>query len=573
MENVSSESTVIRVFLPERINLANWSEVEVYLKNLEERSIQSVEELLQWLKDRSELDAAMEEELAWRYIRMNIDTRDEELAIKFNQFIDEISPKYAIASNGLNQKFLASPAVSQLDKLTYSVYLRGLKMEAQLYRAENVPLKSKLATESQKYGSIQASMEIEHEGQKLTMQKASFMLKNPNRSEREIIFKKIVEKRQSYATELDGLFDDLKEMRHQLAMNAGYANFRDYMFDELGRFDYTVKDCEDFHASIATYVVPVYKQILEGKKRKLGISALKPYDTDAEAAGEKPLAPFMSGSEMLKGSIACLSAIDPYFGNCISIMDKMGHLSLESQTGKAPGGFNYPLYETGVPFIYMNSVGAHRDLVTFVHEAGHAVHSFLTRNLELTYFKGMPSEIAELASMSMELITMEHWGMFYSNLNDLKKAKIEQLEKIVTGLVWIATVDKFQHWLYVNPHHTVGERNAYWLEINKVVDGLINWDGYEGYEAIRWQNQLHIFEVPFYYIEYGFAQLGALGVWANYKNDPTKGISQYKEALALGNIKTIPEVYEKAGVKFDFSESIIKRVMESVSFELDALRN
>jgi oligoendopeptidase F len=572
MENVSSESTVVRIFLPEQINLADWSETEVYLNNLAERSIQNVADLVQWLKDRSELDAAMEEELAWRYIRMNIDTRDEELAAKFNQFIDEISPKYAIASNGLNQKFLSSPAVSQLDKETYSVYLRSLKMEAQMYREENVPLKSKLATESQKYGSIQARMEIEHEGKKLTMQKASFLLKNPNRDERETIFKKIVEKRQSHTTELDSLFDELKEMRHQLAVNAGYANFRDYMFDELGRFDYTVKDCEDFHASIARYVVPVYRQILEGKKSKLGLSALKPYDTDAEAEGGKPLAPFSSGNEMLKGSIACLSSIDPYFGSCISTMDRMGHLSLESQPGKAPGGFNYPLYETGVPFIYMNSVGAHRDLVTFVHEAGHAIHSFLTRNLELTYFKGMPSEVAELASMSMELITMEHWGMFYSNPADLKKAKIEQLEKIVTGLVWIATIDKFQHWLYVNPHHSVAERKAYWLEINKVVDGFIDWEGFEGYQSIRWQNQLHIYEVPFYYIEYGFAQLGALGVWANYKSDPAKGIAQYKDALALGNIKTIPEVYEKAGVKFDFSESIIKRLMETVSFVLDALR-
>ena len=562
-----------RFFLPKEINLANWSELEECIKNLLGRSIQSVEDLEQWLKDRSELDAALEEELAWRYIRMNIDTREEALAVLFNFFIEEISPKYAIASNDLNKKILSSEAISLLDNDTYSVFLRGLKMEAQLFREENVPLKSKLAIESQKYGSVQASLEIEHNGEKLTMPKASFLLKNPDRNERETVFQKIVEKRLAKASELDILFDELKSMRHQLALNAGYSNFRDYMFDELGRFDYSVKDCEDFHSSISRFVVPIYKQILEGKKQKLGLDRVKPFDTDAEPEGGNPLKPFTSGQDMLNGSIACLSAIDPYFGDCISTMERMGHLSLESQPGKAPGGFNYPLYETGVPFIFMNSVGSHRDLVTFVHEAGHAVHSFLTQNLGLTYFKNMPSEVAELASMSMELITMEHWDMFYKVEKDVKKAKIEQLEKIVSGLVWIATIDKFQHWLYVNPNHTVKDRHDYWLKINQNVDCLLDWTNWESYQAIRWQNQLHLYEVPFYYIEYGFAQLGALGVWANYKRNPSMALQQYKNALALGNKKTIPSVYEEAGVKFDFSENNIKNLMDCVSAELESLRS
>ncbi|MBX7181441.1 MAG: M3 family oligoendopeptidase [Bacteroidia bacterium] len=572
MENTSIALQKERVFLPANIHLDDWNEVLPFVESLQNRKLVQLSDLKTWLSDRSELDAAMEEELAWRYIRMNIDTRDELLAEKFNSFIEDISPKFALVSNDLNKKFLDSPLIKELDPSTYSVYLKGLEMEARLFREENIPLKARLTTESQKYGTIQASMEIEHDGKKLTMQKASFMLKNPDRREREVVFNKLVSKRLEHAAELDKLFDELKEMRNQLALNAGYSNFRDYMFDELGRFDYSVKDCEDFHSSVEKFVVPVYSQILENKKSKLGLPELRPFDMDAEPVGGKPLTPFESGKEMLEGCIACLTDIDSYFGQCIATMEEMGHLSLESQPGKAPGGFNYPLYETGVPFIFMNSVGAQRDLVTFVHEAGHAVHSFLTRDLELTYFKGMPSEVAELASMSMELITMEHWSRFYKNEKDLKKAKIEQLEKIVTGLVWIATVDKFQHWLYVNPNHTDAERGAYWLSINSKVDALVNWTGYEAYQAKKWQNQLHIYEVPFYYIEYGFAQLGALAVWQNYRNNESLGLKNYKEALSLGNTKSIPEVYKAAGVKFDFSPENISRLMETVSNELNELR-
>jgi len=261
--------------------------------------------------------------------------------------------------------------------------------------------------------------------------------------------------------------------------------------------------------------------------------------------------------------------IDSYFGDCLRTMDEMGHLDLDSKEGKSPGGYNYPLYEIGVPFIFMNSVGAQRDLVTMVHEGGHAVHSFLSRDLELTGFKNVPSEVAELASMSMEMLTMELWNEFYSDNDNFNRAKREQLESILKILPWIAQIDEFQHWVYSNPTHTVSERHAKWSEISKEYGtGLTDWTGFEDMQATAWQRQLHLFEVPFYYIEYGIAQLGALGVWKNSQENFPKAIEDYKNALRLGYTATIPEIYKVAGISFDFTENYLKELASFVQAEL-----
>jgi oligoendopeptidase F len=253
-------------------------------------------------------------------------------------------------------------------------------------------------------------------------------------------------------------------------------------------------------------------------------------------------------------------------------MKEMKHLDLASKAGKSPGGYNYPLYEIGVPFIFMNSVGLHRDLITMVHEGGHAVHSFLSRDLPLTPFKSLTSEIAELASMSMELMSMEHWEDIYQG-KDLIKAKKEQLRGVLEVLPWIAIVDSFQHWLYENPKHTVAERHAEWNKINqRFSTGIVDWEGYEDYHKVTWQRQLHIFEVPFYYIEYGMAQLGAIAMWRNYVKNPSKTMEEYKAALALGYTKSIPDVYATGGVQFDFSADYVSELSDFVMKELEKLR-
>ncbi len=302
------------------------------------------------------------------------------------------------------------------------------------------------------------------------------------------------------------------------------------------------------------------------------MESLKPWDKAVDTTGKKPLKPFSSSEELLAKTVKCFTNVDPYLGECLVTMQKMGHLDLESRKGKAPGGYNYPLAESGIPFIFMNATSTLRDVVTLLHEGGHAVHSFLMKPLELSDFKSTPSEVAELASMSMELITMDNWHIFFENEEALKRAKKEHLEQIIETLPWVATIDKFQHWLYENPIHTVEERNNNWLKIfDEFSDSITNWDGIEENKKYLWQKQLHLFEVPFYYIEYGMAQLGAIAVWRNYRKDNKKGLENYLNALKLGYTKNIPEIYKAAGIEFNFSPEYIKELISFVQSEMNNL--
>jgi len=339
----------------------------------------------------------------------------------------------------------------------------------------------------------------------------------------------------------------------------------------MGRFDYAPEDCFNFHDAIAKEIVPIISSFEQKRKDKLGFDTYKPWDTAVDVDGLAPLKPFKDGNELTDLSIECFSRVRPYFGECLSTMKAMKHLDLESKNGKAPGGFMYPLYEIGVPFIFMNAVGSQRDLVTMVHEGGHAVHAFLSRNLEMTEFKSTPSEVAELASMSMELLSMDHWDVFYSDENDLKRAKLEQLEKALETLPWVAAIDKFQHWVYTNKH-TAQERKQKWLEIEKVLGNqVLDWNGQENAHASLWQKQLHLYEVPFYYIEYGMAQLGAIAMWRSYKKLGEQGLDNYMEALKLGYTKSIAEIYETAGIKFDFSARYVKELADFIREEIAKL--
>ncbi len=415
-------------------------------------------------------------------------------------------------------------------------------------------------------------MAIEWDGEEITMQKAASFFKNTDRAVREKVFRKIQERKNTDINNLNNLFSELIQLRHQLAINAGFKNYRDYKFAELGRFDYSVNDCFDFHTSIVNEILPITKEINRDRIKALQLEVLKPWDKDVDILGRPALKPFETGAELINKTIECFTSVRKSYGDYLEIMKDMGHLDLESKKGKAPGGYNYPLYESGVPFIFMNAVGTHRDMVTMVHEGGHAIHSIVTRNLEITDFKSVPSEVAELASMSMELISMEHWDVFFKNEEDLKRAKKEQLQDALQTLLWIAAVDKFQHWIYENPTHTVDERMTAWKNtINQFSDNLVDWTGFEKEKARGWQSQLHIFEVPFYYIEYGMAQLGAIAVWRNYKNNPEQALDQYEAALKLGYTKSIPEIYKTASIEFNFSQEYVKELATFVKTELQKI--
>ena len=560
-----------RRFVTEELVIDSWDKIKSLFDNLVEREISSASELEKWMLDQSELSAVLEEDMAWRYIKMNIDTTDKELGERFSFWIKEISPNTAPYSHKLNVKLLESPFLKELDQEKYRIYLRSVKKQIEIFREENIPLFTIMEEKQQEYGAISAKMSIVVDGEKMTMQKAAQLLKSTNRDEREEVYNKISTRRLQDEKALDDLFDELIALRQEIAKNAGFDNYRDYMFAAMGRFDYTPTDCFNFHDAIAQEIVPIINSFEQKRKDKLGYTSYKPWDTAVDVDGLAPLKPFEGGTELTDLSVECFNRLRPYFGECLSTMKAMKHLDLESKNGKAPGGFMYPLYEIGVPFIYMNAVGSQRDLVTMVHEGGHAVHSFLSRDLAMTEFKSTPSEVAELASMAMELLSMDHWDVFYTDAADLKRAKLEQLEKALETLPWVASIDKFQHWIYTTKH-TAQQRKEKWLDISaELGNQIIDWEGNENTHANLWQKQLHLYEVPFYYVEYGMAQLGAIAMWRSYKQLGEQGLDNYMNALKLGYTKKIGEIYETAGIKFDFSASYVKELADFIKDELEKL--
>lgn len=570
MNNYSADIQPLkRHFLPRDLKVGTWEDIEPYFKELVDRPLTSRDSLEQWLKDMSELEAVITEDVCRRQIRMTCDTASKEYEEAFNFFCMQIQPKIQPYAFELNKKFVASPFADELDKEKFFTYLRSIRNSIELYREENITIKSELAVLQQKYGAITGRMTIHVHDREYTLQQAAKFYESEDRSLREEVYRKVNERRLQDKDALNELFNQLVEKRTREAYNAGFENYRDYKFRELNRFDYTKEDAFTFHESVKRYIVPLANELYNLKREKLKLDTLRPWDTEAEPAGTKPLAPFQTSEELVEKTIACFTRIKPFFGDCLRVMRSMGNLDLESRAGKAPGGYNMPLAETGAPFIFMNAAGQMHDVTTMVHEGGHAVQSFLTHGLELNAFKEYPMEIAEVASMAMELFSMDYWDVYFDNDEELKRAKIHQLERVITLFPWIALIDKFQHWIYENAAHTTEQREAAWLQFfHEFTPTAIDYSGLENYVANAWQKQLHLFEVPFYYIEYGIAQLGAIGLWKQFKEDKEKALDNYINALSLGGTKTLPELYKAAGLEFNFSAIHIKGLMDFVHDEL-----
>ena len=561
---------VKRSFFPASFVLKSWSDLAPFYADLKDRKIGSTVELEKWLLDWSELDAIVGEDGGWRYIRMTCNLADEGFQEAYRVFVEELAPQIDVETNLLKKKLIANPYLDQLDKEKYFVFIREIKKDLEIFRPENVDLQAKLMILQQKYAAIAGSMTIQYQSEEYTLARASVFLRDKNAQVRETVYRLIQERRAENADQLNDLFTEMLVLRQQIATNAGFSNFRDYKFKAMGRFDYSIQDCFDFHQSIATHVVPLLNQFNEQRKKALQLDTLRPWDLDVQLPGENDLKPFNTSDELIQKTIACFEQVSAEFSGYIAEMKTLGRLDLDSRKGKAPGGYNYPLNESGVPFIFMNSVGLNRDLVTMVHEGGHAVHAFLSNSLLLDGFKQCPSEVAELASMSMELMSMEHWQVFYPNAADYKQACKEHIESIIRILPWIALVDQFQHWIYENPTHTVAERKAAWLKLSKSFgSGVIDTSGLEKYRENAWHAQLHIFEVPFYYIEYGIAQLGAISIWKNYLENKAKCVEDYRNALKLGYTKTIPEIYKTANIAFDFSSNNVQQLVGFLKNKLE----
>ena len=566
--------TPTRSFLPSDFVLSTWESVLPFFEQLSNQSIQNLAELIQFCLDRSELESYLSENFAWRYIKMSCDNQNESLQKSYQQFVNEIMPNASVYDDAWNKKVIESGFTQDLPASGYAIMLRSMKKAIEIFREENISLFTELQNLQTQYGAATGGLMVEIDGQEKTLQQANAYLESTERKVRESVYRQIAEKRLGIKNQLNELFSQLIIKRDEVAKNAGFENFRDYSFASLGRFDYTAADCFEFHEAVAETVVPLLNQLASKRKTSMELTELKPWDKSVDPLGRKPLKPFETGEEMLSKTITVFDKLDPFLANCLKEMIVLNRFDLDSRKGKNPGGYNYPLEESGFPFIFMNAAGQVRDMVTLLHEGGHAVHSILTKDLPINSFRNFPSEVAELASMSMELITMDYWDEYFSDPEDAKRAKIKHLEDILETLPWVATIDAFQHWIYENPGHSLADRESKWLEIvTKFSDNVTDWEGLEDIKVNIWQKQLHLFEVPFYYIEYAIAQLGALAVWRNYCINPEKALNQYLDALALGYTVPMKEIYSTAGIEFNFSKKYISELMEFLKGKISELSN
>ena len=562
-----------RQFLPQIFAVTQWEDIQPFYEQLLARELTSLETLRQWCLDRSELEGALSEEAGWCYINTTRNTTHQGYRTKYEHYVQELLPKTISITHQLNEKTTRCPYTQALrQEVGFDILLRCMANSFQIYRPENVPLLTKVMLKAQEYGQVVSAMTVVLASQELTLQQATVHLEAQDRDFREEVYEQIGQRRLQDKDTLNSLYTTLIRDRHQIAINAGFENFRDYSFVAMNRFDYTPQDCFAFHEAIEKEVVPLLNTLAQKRKDLLGVSVLKPWDALVDPSNQPPLRPFSDADDLLQKTITTFDQLEPCLGDCLRTMQKMGHFDLESRKGKAPGGYNYPLDETGVPFIFMNATATLEDMVTLLHEGGHAVHSFLVRDLVMNDFKHFTSEVAELASMSMELLTMQHWDIFFDHEEDQKRARRKHLEKIISTLAWVATIDKFQHWVYAHPEHTLAQRRAAWNEIfDQFSDDVTDWSGQEYDKDFLWQKQLHLFEVPFYYIEYGIAQLGAVAVWKRYQENPAQGLQDYLEALQLGYTHTVPQVYQKAGIAFEFSRTYIRELMQFLRTHIEDL--
>ena len=562
-----------RRFVLTPLDFSRWQNILPLFEVLERRPVDTPEQLESWLLDRSELMDVIQEEGSVRYIRMTCDTENKDLEKSYFDYLEEISENVKSANHRIKLKIMQLPAWDHLPSPRYFVLKRSFQNDVDLFREENVRLETEESKLSQNYQKLIGSLTVEFEGREQTLQQMSRYQELPDRLVRETAWKAVVNTRWGESERLESIFNDLLELRRKISSNAGYSSYRDYAFKHLERFDYMPEDCLRFHEGVEKAVVPLMRKIEERRARELNIAKLRPWDLSVDPQNRPPLKPFQTAGELVEGCLKITRKVDNRFGDFIAMMREFRLLDLESRKGKAPGGYQSSLEEARLPFIFMNAVGLDGDVRTLLHEAGHAFHVFATRQEPLTDYRHAPIEFCEVASMGMELLGGEFLNVFYPNSEDLNRSRKRHLEGIIDILPWIARVDAFQHWIYTHPDHSVEERRKTWLELHRRFGGIEDWDQLEHFQAISWHRQLHIFELPFYYIEYAIAQLGALQVWLNSKRDFGKAVNDYWNALQLGGSRPLPELFAGANIQFDFGPDFLLPLMQSVEEEMENIKD
>lgn len=562
-----------RHFLPADLKVNVWEDIAPYCEKLLAMPIDNVDDLEKFLRAESELEAVVSEESAKRYNAISCNSADPDAEKRYNDYLQTIMPKLAEYADKFNRRIVDSPYAGDVKIIGFALGFKGLKTQTEIFRAENIPLSTQIEELSAESGKIRGAMTVVIDGVEMTLPKLADRQFWPDRAKREEAWRASANRYYQDKDRLDDLFDRMVKLRTQVARNAGFDNYRDYKFKEMQRYDYGPEQALAFHAAIEKHIVPLVAKTQRKRMDAMGLDKLRPWDTAVDIKNRPALKAFASGRDLIDKSLIVFKNVDPLFHDTLQLMDQRGLLDLESRPNKRPGGYMNPMHESGVPFIFANVTEKVRDMVTLVHEVGHAVHEICVNDLPLMMNHGYPMEVAELASMSMELLTLDQWSVFFDKREDLLRAQEDHVKDTIGFLPWMAMVDAFQHEVYTNPDWTPAQRHEAWAALQqRFGTGLVDWSGLEDVRATGWQKQGHVFEVPFYYIEYGIAQLGALQVWRNYLRDPKTAVAQYKAALSLGYTKSIPEIYQTAGIKFDFSSNMLAEMATFVDEQLDRLQ-
>lgn len=559
-----------RTYVPENLNVDDTHEVSKLYRHLLQREIPvDSAKLRQWILDWSELESVLGEVSCRRYVAMTCNTADEKAAKAYTDFVENIQPIMNEYDDKLNKKLVAHPAKDALQG-EFGEWFKGVQVSLDLFSPDNIALETEENKEIQAYQKITGGMSVEFDGETKTMQQMAAYMERTDRELRERAWRTMWERRLQDKDALDKSFDNLFAIRKQVAKNAHCKDFIDYIFLAKHRFDYSPADCEAFHESIEKLVLPLQKEIYKKRAQKMGLERLRPWDLNVDPLDRAPLKPYSTGEELIEKVDQIFESIHPQAGKWAREMQAKKLIDPDSRLGKAPGGYQIGFDESRLPFIFMNSACTDRDIYTLLHESGHSFHQFALADQPIFPYRDVPAEFAEVASMSMELIGMSNLKPFYGNDREaIERSTIGELEDVIWLFPWVASVDSFQHRLYNFPEHTASDRSDIWTEIMDRYDAGVDYTGLEAVRRNLWQKQLHIFECPFYYIEYGIAQIGALQVWANFKKDPKKAIDDLFRAESLGSSRPVKELFEAANIKFDFSPRTLEPLMQVVWDELN----
>ncbi|MCC7518173.1 MAG: M3 family oligoendopeptidase [Verrucomicrobiae bacterium] len=540
-----------RKFLPEQFDPADLHALVARFRELECRPLPDLPSVLRWFEETQELAAATGEHAALCHIRKSVNTRDAKARNAYLRLVRKLQPAAAPWWDRLSRRLLAHPQRARFPK-RWALMLRRKQVSVDLFRKENVPLEREIEEKADGYARLMAGLQVEFDGRKQTLSRMGIYLERPDCSMRERAWRAVAERRRREAEKIETTFDALLKLRHCVARNAGFENYRDYAHAKFCRFDYRVEDCFRFHAAVEKVVLPAVRALHARRAREMEFARLRPWDFACDPKGRPPLKPFADGRELAPKAARVFDRLDPTLARQFRGLMHRGLLDLDNRPFKEPGGYQCTLDESRVPFIFMNAVGRDGDVRTLFHEAGHAFHMLAARDKPVLEDRQAPMEFCEVASMTMEFLANRHAAEIYPKPEDRKRSERMLFEEALRILPWIATVDAFQHWLYTHPNHARRARRAAWLQILRRFDDGGDWSGLEEERAALWHRQLHLFHYPFYYIEYGIAQMGALGLWRKSLRDPRGTLAAYRRALTLGGTVGLKALFRAAGLSLDF---------------------